>query len=292
LKIGKGLVFLARDPRLARLLPEGAAEISERLLLHSGFLKPSELSLFDKRWFRSFASFVERHTMPGGSLSVVLRKRFFDDEIRAAIGEGATQVLVVGAGFDTLALRLAPGLPKVTFVEVDYPATHEVKRTAVEAIGCDRPNLHLIGADLASERLEDILAASKVWRPDGASVVLAEGVLMYLDRSAVSTFLESVQRSTGRDSRLLFTTLRCDDKGHILAGRLSFLTKMPLQLMGEPWRWGIREEELGDFLTQYGFRLERLPGHDELRRRYLVLAGLDDESLGNVEYLAVAKTQR
>ena len=111
---------------------------------------------------------------------------------------------------------------------------------------------------------------------------------MYLDRTAVSSFLESVKQSTGRDSRLFFTTLRCDDKGRILAGRLPFLTKVPLRLMGEPWRWGIREEDLGDFLTRHGFQLERLPDHDELRRRYLAPAGLDDEPLGDIEYLAMA----
>lgn len=42
---------------------------------------------------------------------------------KAAIEQGARQVLVLGAGFDTLCLRLAPQYPHVRFFEVDHPAS-------------------------------------------------------------------------------------------------------------------------------------------------------------------------
>lgn len=51
-----------------------------------------------------------------------------DDEVRAALAAGAIHVLVVGAGYDTLALRLAAAHPEVLFVEVDRPATLGKKR--------------------------------------------------------------------------------------------------------------------------------------------------------------------
>ena len=289
-KIGNGLVVIARNPRMAPVLPKGAAETSERLMTLTGLLKPWELCLYHKPWFRNFLSFMERHTLPGGSLSIAVRKRFFDDEVRAAIAEGATQVLVVGAGFDTLAIRLASELPEVSFVEIDHPPTHEVKRRGVEALGACRSNLHLLGVDLASASLEDALATSDGWQSNDPSVVLAEGVLMYLDESAVSSFLDSVHRSTGKGSRLVFTTMRCDDKNRIWAGKLSLLMRVSLRLMGEPWQWGIQDHELGHFLERHGYRLESSPGNNDLRRRYLVPVGLEAEPLGDVEQLAIAVT--
>jgi methyltransferase (TIGR00027 family) len=289
-KIGNGLVAIGQNPRLAPVLPRGAAEISERLMTRTGLLKPWELSLYRKQWFRNFLSFVERHTLPGGSLSIAVRKRFFDDEARAAIAEGATQVLVVGAGFDTLAIRLASELPEVFFVEIDHPPTHEVKRRGVEALGACRPNLRLLGVDLAVTSLEETLVSMGGWQSRAPSVVLAEGLLMYLDESTVSSFLDSVHRSTGLGSRLIFTTLSCDDQNRVWAGNLSFLMRVSLRLMGEPWLWGIREQDLGSFVEKHGYRLESLPGNDDLRRRYLAPVGLEREPLGDVERLAIAVT--
>jgi len=287
-KIGNGLVAIAQNPRLAKILPKGTAEVSERLMTRSGLLKPWELSLYRKQWFGNFLSFMERLTLPGGTLSIAVRKRFFDDAVRSAIEAGATQVLVVGAGFDTLAMRLASELPEVYFVETDHPGTHEVKRRGVEALGACRPNLHLLGVDLVSRSLEKVLATLVGWRSNALSVVLAEGVLMYLDESAVSSFLDSARRCTGKGSRLVFTTLSCDDKSRIRAGNLSLLMRVSLRLLGEHWLWGIREQDLGSFLEGHGYRLERRPEDEELRRRFLVPAGLGEEPLGDVESLAIA----
>ena len=107
IKISKGILILAQDPSAKDLLPKGAAQWTERLLIAAGIVKRWELSMMRQVWFRNFAAFIERHTMPGQSVYLALRKRFFDDEVRDAIGSGATQVLAIGAGFDTLCARLA-----------------------------------------------------------------------------------------------------------------------------------------------------------------------------------------
>jgi methyltransferase (TIGR00027 family) len=231
---------------------------------------------------------MERHTMDGASLHVVLRKRFMDDETRRAIREGARQVLVVGAGFDTLSVRLAAQFPEVNFVEVDQPDTHEVKRRGIDALGDLRPNLKLLGVDLGSTRLEEALSSVDAWQRRAKSVVIAEGVLMYLTESAVTTFLTAVHSMTGAGSRLLFTYMRTDDKGRIYGGKLAFLTRLSLKMIGEPWRWGVREGGLEDFLSERGFHLVD-PERCDLKSRYLEPAGLAERPLGDVEFVAIAE---
>ena len=132
--------------------------------------------------------------------------------------------MVVGAGFDTLSARLSAQFREVNFIEVDQPATHEVKKQGIEALGDLRPNFKLLGVDLNTTRLEEVLSSCETWQSDAVSVVIAEGVLMYLNESAVSTFLTSVHSLTSAGSRLgSDRTLRA---GSRIASRDAELTRM------------------------------------------------------------------
>ena len=53
----------------------------------------------------------------------MLRKRLIEEVVRASLTEGVEQVVIIGAGFDTLALRLCAGFPRTNFIEIDHPAT-------------------------------------------------------------------------------------------------------------------------------------------------------------------------
>src|ERR1700744_4339294 len=51
------------------------------------------LAYIDRRW-------------PGSRASGVARTRWIDDEVRTALSDGAEQVVILGAGFDTRAYRM------------------------------------------------------------------------------------------------------------------------------------------------------------------------------------------
>jgi len=288
-KVAKGVVFLGCEPEMAPLLPAVAAESSEQLLRAAGRLPAVERWLYHRRWFRGFAHFMERLVMPGQALAGALRKRFFDDEVRAAIAGGAAQVLAVGAGFDTLCARLAPELPDVTFVETDAPATHAVKARALEALGIAPPNLHLAGADLATVPLSDVTAAIAGWRRDAPTVAVAEGVLMYLDEPAVASFLHQLREQTGAGSRLLLSYMVADAAGRVRAGKLPRLTRALFRMLGEPLRWGVRGDAPAWF-AEHGYHLDADLQRErcDLRARYLAPAGLADRALSDAEQMAVA----
>ena len=148
---------------------------------------------------------VERFDGGLGVLDGVgLRKAFCEREVRAAIAGGASQVLVLGAGYDTLCWRLAPELPEVRFFEVDHPATAAAKTRAVDAMG--RPsNMAMIAADLGAQPLTEVLDAEGSWRADTRSVVIAEGLLYYLPAGAVLDLLHRVAECTASGSHVAFT---------------------------------------------------------------------------------------
>src|SRR5258706_13933 len=103
--IAAATVFLARDARVSDLVPSGAAEWCARCLEVLPGLKAVEtLSRPGLRWA---ARLAERATVPGLLLHFMLRKRWIEEVVRSALAEGYEQVVVMGAGFDTLALRLS-----------------------------------------------------------------------------------------------------------------------------------------------------------------------------------------
>ena len=70
---------------------------------------------------------------------MIIRTRFIDAALARAIAGGATQVVILGAGFD--ATRTAAGmLEQVRVFEVDRPATQALKRERVSDVlgGCRR----------------------------------------------------------------------------------------------------------------------------------------------------------
>src|SRR5258708_33443467 len=124
--IAAATVFLARDARVSDLVPSGAVEWCARCLEVLSRLKPVEtVSHPALRWA---ARLAERASVPGLLLHFMLRKRWIEEAVRAALTEACGQVVVIGAGFDTLALRLSREFPPVSFIEIDHPATQKHKR--------------------------------------------------------------------------------------------------------------------------------------------------------------------
>lgn len=171
--VAQSVVGLGYDPTLAQLLPAGAAETTERLLAALG-LRPAWMNSVARSPIARRLSYRLGNRLGAHPVAFGLRKRFVDDEVRAAIAGGVGQVLVVGAGYDTLALRLAPVHPALTFVEIDHPATHASKRAGMAALGAIPSNLHLLGVDLGEVSLPQALAGLPAWDRTRASVVVAE----------------------------------------------------------------------------------------------------------------------
>ena len=204
-----------------------------------------------------------------------------DDQVRDAIASGATQVLVVGSGLDTLASRLAAAHPDVAFVEIDHPSTMRVKREGLARLGSHAPNLHLVAADLARVPLGDSLASvPNAWKSGGRSAVVAEGVLMYLREREVVAFLDAARALTGPESRLVLTLVEAEP-ARWLRGALS--------MVGEQLRWGIAPEAVEAFLATHGFDV--IEGSADLASTYLAGTELANAPLTRLEHV-VAATRR
>src|SRR5262245_51685067 len=219
-------------------------------------------------WFRFIVRTVERMAIPGLMLHHVVRKRFIEDETRRALAEGASQVVVLGAGLDTLALRLHREFPETLFAELDHPATQEAKHR-IFGEAPPRENLRPRSADFTRQRADVILAACPGYDPSARTLVIMEGVLMYLSPGDVDRAFVAVRQCGRPGSRFIFTFMEIGPDGRPGFSRCRRAGDAWLAWKGEPFLWGLRPEALSGFLAQRGFLLRDLPTPGDLRRRYL-----------------------
>jgi methyltransferase (TIGR00027 family) len=202
---------------------------------------------------------------PGARSSGVARTRLIDDWIGAAVGGGAQQLIVLGAGFDSRAWRM-PALADIPIFEVDHAATAAEKRRRGFAGTGERSNLFAVVLDFDREQLTDALAAAG-FDPMRRTVVVWEGVTNYLTAAAVHSTLAWVG-NLAAGSKLIFTYVdrRMLDDPSRFAGAQTILRKVARA--GEPWTFGFLPDALPQRLQSLGLLLEEDIGADDYRARY------------------------
>jgi len=254
-KVALNIITLAAKPDMGKILLPGIVEATEKLLLTSGAAGATSV-----RWARSqrMVSVYKAFDwmLPGQFEAFAHRKAFCEHQVRDGIGVGATQILVLGAGYDTMGWRLAPEFSGVNFFEIDHPATASLKARGIKAMG-PRDNLCLIAEDLGKRKLGDVLKANESWDQGARTVILAEGLVMYLPPEAVRDLFCQCAAIVGSGSRIAFTYIPTGASGRPDAGRWTGLMLWLQKASGEPWLWSIRPEKLGRFLKETGWTNSR-----------------------------------
>lgn len=274
LKVALNIITLAAKPGMEKILPPGIVEATEKLLLASGATGATSV-----RWSRSprMVSVYKAFDwiLPGQFEAFAHRKAFCERQTRDGIGAGAAQILVLGAGYDTMGWRLAPEFSGVHFFEIDHPATARLKDKGIKAMG-QRDNLCLIAEDLGKRKLGDVLKSNASWDRSARAVIVAEGLVMYLPPEAVRDLFCQCATICGPGSRIAFSYIPTGADGRLDAGPWTGFMLWLQKVGGEPWLWSIRPEKLGCFLKETGWTNAR------------ELVGKSDRH--GVEFFSVAKT--
>jgi methyltransferase (TIGR00027 family) len=199
---------------------------------------------------------------------VVLRSRYAEDALRNAVKIGARQYVLIGAGFDSFALRRPAFSEVLEIFEIDHPATQTFKIQRIEDCGILLPSsVHFVSADLANEDLVAALARSSFQR-DAPAFFSLLGVTVYLTREANLATLSAVANIGAPGSQLVFTYV---DQTEFVAGEPRLLGDANVKavaMLGEPYLSGFDPKEIANDLTHVGLDLiEDLDGQ-KLSERY------------------------
>ena len=184
---------------------------------------------------------------------MLVRTRFIDERLERAVRAGATQLVILGAGFDTRAHRFAALLKDTAIIEVDYGATQEYKRRRVdEALGGAPSNLTYAPIDFTREHLGAVLRRAG-FQPDRRTYYICEGVSMYVPEDGMKATLQAIAAESAPGSTLLLE--------YINRGGLDVLTASPSGMIknafdwGEPFVFGVPEGHDREFFLDAGLEL-------------------------------------
>jgi len=245
------------DPFALKLLPLGW-RVLFRLLFLPG-LRNVVLSLRERR-------------MPGSLGSILCRTRYIDDVLKRSLEKGIEQLVILGAGFDSRAYRIA-GLDHVRVFEIDLPGTRDLKQNRVEdVLGAVPKNVTLLGMDFDRQNLDDILRAAG-FQEGKRTLFIWEGVTQYITAEAVHHTLEFVSAASGVGSGIVFTYVRRGlidgtDCPEWFPQFRAFAARV-----GSPLIFGFDPAELEPYLAELGLKLVDDVGATEYRERYLAPLG-------------------
>jgi methyltransferase (TIGR00027 family) len=148
--------------------------------------------------------------MPFHRAHVRLRTRFIDDSVRGAIEQGVRQLVILGAGFDSRALRLpeVAGAGARVF-EVDLAEQLAEKAAILRRGGFELPP-HVTGVagDFSAEDLEATLPLALIeagLARGRATLFVGEGLVGYLAREPIARMAKLAHALSSGGSRVVLT---------------------------------------------------------------------------------------
>jgi methyltransferase (TIGR00027 family) len=241
--------FGAREPDASVRNPDWAAE---RLI------GPAELALIaehpvSKAFDRDFQQAINDPDIFGFTWLMLVRTRFIDQMMERAVRGGVTQLVILGAGFDTRAHRFTELLQDVAIIEVDYGATQEYKKRRVDAaLGGAPANVVYAPIDFARESLGEVLRAAGFERKR-RTYFICEGVSMYVPEEGMKETLRAIGAESAAGSALLLE--------YFNRGGLDLLRKYPTGMVknafdwGEPFVFGVPDGQDREFFREAGLEL-------------------------------------
>jgi methyltransferase (TIGR00027 family) len=138
---------------------------------------------------------------------VRLRTRFIDDAVRGAVASGVRDVVLIGAGFDTRALRMPELRAGARVVEIDHAEQLAEKRRRFADAGVSLPpDLVFAPADLGEDGAL-VRALSSVGlsaSPDSSRVLwICEGLFGYLSKDELRGIAAGTARHSAPGSELV-----------------------------------------------------------------------------------------
>lgn len=206
---------------------------------------------------------------PGICGAIAVRTRFIDDCLEAAIAEGLRQLVILGAGYDTRAIRFDRLKKNTAIFELDHPATQQIKRKRWRSIRSTVPEQFAFipirfGKDELSPKLFE-----HGYDPTRKSLFIWEGLSYYLPRPVVDETLTFLSRHAAEGSAVVF-----DYVSPAVADGTSRLTEATalgnaLKHLGEPFVFGIDPGNIDGFLADRGLALVQNLNAADCQLRYL-----------------------
>jgi methyltransferase (TIGR00027 family) len=229
-------------------------------------IRPSFKLLARSRWLADPAMRAVSVWAPGALEFLTIRARLSDDIAAEMANNGLEQIALLGAGFDTMSLRIESALRDVAIFEVDHPATQEIKREVMGHIGAPK-NLRFVAVDFEKDDLVEELRRAG-FAPGHHSLIVWMGVTYYLTAQAMTRALCQIHTLGGPGMRFVFDYMLKEVVNGATRNRNARGKARIAAKLGEPWLFGLDPAMVGDYLAAFNFKLLKDYDAEELHAKY------------------------
>lgn len=254
----QGILHVSKNSDYHYLIDNEVREIGEKILSNSveGLKRIRQL---DSWWYRLTVRLKERIMLPGISLHYVLRKSHIELIVRQLIACDVTQIVMLGAGFDTLLWRIHLHNPHINCIEIDHPATQAHKLQALQET--KGSHLHFLSIDFSQQKITEVLTQDQGFDPQRKTLFICEGVMMYLSAENVDDIFDAIRQLTGHGSELIFSAL---EPQYSQKNSVPSLLYWYLNRINEPILWELDSYAMSVYLSERHCRLKSMAGRDEM----------------------------
>lgn len=199
---------------------------------------------------------------------VIARTKVFDEIFLDGLARRITQIVIMGAGMDTRALRFANQNRGTRIIELDIEKTQRPKIDILNRNQVALPEeLVFASIDFNKESLSDVLMNAG-YQKEQPGLFLWEGVTMYLNAEAVDGTLAFIRKNSSRGNQIVFDYIYAS----VLRRENQFYGEKEIfdtvSQAGEGYTFGIEKGEIDEYLAERGYRMAAHYTPSELEQKY------------------------
>lgn len=200
---------------------------------------------------------------------IIARTAYFDNLFVDALTSRFSQIILLGAGYDTRAYRYGGLLGNSKVFEVDAPFTQNHKNDILKACGIPSDKMAYVPVDFEKDDLFARLIENG-FDTSQRTLYIWEGVTMYLRPEAVDEVLLAIVRNSATSSVLSF-----DYVNVYITSESNIIRK------DETVRFGMSASAMEDYVRGLGYQVKKNIGVEDMNRLYLTCENGD--IFGNIK---------
>jgi methyltransferase (TIGR00027 family) len=231
------------------------------------------LPVSQRRYLKWLADMAERwrgtyrprlHAVANVGSQVLVRARYAEDALAAAVGRGCQRYVILGAGLDTYAQRHAGDPAPLPVIEIDHPATQDWKRARLR----ENAQTELAVATYEPVDFERMPLEGALGDFGAPQFISWLGTTYYLTRSAIATTLSKLAEHSAPGSELVLDYWR-QSRFSGLNTMLAWSAGIATALQPEPLRSFFDPHDMEALITSAGWRVREHCAPDIQNARYL-----------------------
>ncbi len=256
----------ANEPSRTALIP-ARQRAAHQLLDHGSILSDPYAIKILREDEKDVLQFANEHPLASiGRLLTTARSRIAEDALSRAVERGIRQIVILGAGLDTFALRNPHGARQIRIYEVDHPATQAWKRQRLaEAQIALPPWLIFVPVDFERDNVGEKLAAAG-FQQNSPAFFSWLGVVPYLTQDAIGGALDYM--SSIPNSEVVFDYMESPEAFSEGMRGLVMERSEQLKKIDETWVSRFDPAGIAAILRSHGFSDIEDIDFEEIRSRF------------------------